>query len=333
MARRKRTPQPQEKSLRQYWWQLGLVGLLGVAFVLLRSPVEVSAPVVSTASPAPATATRPAEPATRVATPTAPAAATDTPTTVSPSPTRLAPAPSATTSAPAEVPLYGYKIINAYPHDPNAFTQGLIYLDGIFYEGTGLKGRSSLRQVDVETGEVLQLRPLPAEFFGEGITVFGDRLIQLTWKARRGFEYNKDTFEPIREFSYPTEGWGITHDGDQLIMSDGSDTLYFWDPATLAEIGRVQVFDAAGPVVRLNELEYINGEVFANVWKTNRIARINPATGQVTGWIDLSGLLTAADRTEPVDVLNGIAYDAATDRLFVTGKLWPKLFEIELVEQ
>lgn len=228
------------------------------------------------------------------------------------------------------MPVYTYSIVNTFPHDRNAFTQGLIYLDGIFYEGTGLYQRSTLRKVDVETGHVLQLHKLPAEVFGEGITVFGDKLYQLTWKEKRGFVYNKDTFELIREFSYPTEGWGITHD-ERLIMSDGSDTLYFWDPETLAEIGRVQVVSQRGPVNRLNELEYINGEVFANVWQTNYIARIDPNTGHVTGWIVLDGLLTPADRTEPVDVLNGIAYDATNDRLFVTGKFWPKIFEIKLV--
>ncbi|MCG3208443.1 MAG: hypothetical protein FOGNACKC_02048 [Anaerolineae bacterium] len=268
--------------------------------------------------------------------PTQPAASTATP--VPPTPTQTpattpaaAPSPRLT-PAPALQPLtvYTYTVVNTFPHDRNGFTQGLIYLDGIFYEGTGLTGRSTLRKVDVETGSVLQMINLPAELFGEGITVLGNRLYQLTWKAGRGFVYNKDTFEIIQEFSYPTEGWGITHDGRRLIMSDGSDTLYFWDPDTLQEIGRVHVFDQRGPVVRLNELEYINGEVFANVWQTSTIARINPETGQVTGWILLDGLLTPADLTEPVDVLNGIAYDAATDRLFITGKFWPKVFEIKL---
>jgi glutamine cyclotransferase len=230
-------------------------------------------------------------------------------------------------------PIYSYNIINVYPHDRNAYTQGLIFLDGIFFEGTGLRGRSALRKVEVETGRVLQQIALPPQLFGEGITIFDESLFQLTWKARQGFEYNKDTFEITRTFTYPTEGWGITHDGEQLIMSDGSANLYFWDPETLEEIGRVQVFDNQGPVVRLNELEYIHGEVFANVWLTDWIARIDPDTGQVVGWIDLSGLLTAEDRSQTVDVLNGIAYDAEGDRLFVTGKFWPKVFEIELVER
>ncbi len=283
----------------------------------------------------------PASDKTATELPTQPAAPTATPVppTLIPPPTRL-PATTAAPVAPSPLPtpapalqpltVYTYTVVNTFPHDRNAFTQGLIYLDGIFYEGTGLTGRSSLRKVDVETGAVLQMINLPAELFGEGITVLGNNLYQLTWKAGRGFVYNKDTFEIKREFSYPTEGWGITHDGRRLIMSDGSDTLYFWDPDTLQEIGRVHVFDQRGPVVRLNELEYINGEVFANVWQTSTIARINPETGQVVGWILLDGLLTPADLTEPVDVLNGIAYDAATDRLFVTGKFWPKVFEVKL---
>jgi glutaminyl-peptide cyclotransferase len=188
-----------------------------------------------------------------------------------------------------------------------------------------------LRRVALETGEVQRMHQLADQYFGEGITVYGDRIIQLTWQSRVGFVYDKDSFELLQEFSYPTEGWGITHDGTRLIMSDGTANLYFWDPQSFKEIGRVQVYDERGPVVRLNELEYIQGEVYANVWQTNRIARIDPETGRVVGWIDLSGLLSAEDMVQPVDVLNGIAYDPAGDRLFVTGKLWPKVFEIQLV--
>lgn len=239
--------------------------------------------------------------------------------------------PATEAASPGQTPRYTYEIVNTYPHDPNAFTQGLIYLDGLFYEDTGLRGRSSLRQVEPESGQVLQFLPLPEQFFGEGVTVFGDRIIQLTWQSNVGFVYDRESFEFLREFSYPTEGWGLTHDNERLIMSDGTATLYFRDPETLAEIGRVEVFDENGPVPLLNELEYINGEVFANVWRTDRIARIDPASGQVLGWVDLTGLLGPEDRAQPVDVLNGIAYDAGQDRLFVTGKLWPKLFEIELV--
>jgi len=188
-----------------------------------------------------------------------------------------------------------------------------------------------LRRVELETGKVLQIRQLPDPFFGEGITIFGERIVQLTWQSGVGFVYDKDSFEPLAEFQYPTEGWGITHDGKRLIMSDGSSTLRFLDPETLGEIGRIEVCDEDGPVTRLNELEVVRGEIYANVWQTNRIARIAPHTGDVVGWIDLAGILSAEDRSEPVDVLNGIAYDAENDRLFVTGKLWPRLFEIELV--
>lgn len=228
---------------------------------------------------------------------------------------------------------YGYRIVNTYPHDPHAFTQGLIYHEGVLYEGTGLRGRSSIRKVVLETGEVLQTREIDEQFFGEGITLWNDQIIELTWQSHKGFVYDRETFEFQRAFSYPTEGWGITHDGSKLIMSDGTENLYFLDPTTFEEIGRVQVKDGGQPVVHLNELEYINGEVFANVWQTNRVARISPETGRVLGWIDLAGLLNAKDRNGQADVLNGIAYDSEGQRLFVTGKLWPKLFEIELVVQ
>lgn len=229
------------------------------------------------------------------------------------------------------VPIYTYKVVNAYPHDRNAFTQGLVFENGVLYEGTGLRGRSTLRRVELETGDILQVRELPAQFFGEGITIYGDKIIQLTWQSNVGFVYDRDSFEVLQEFHYPTEGWGITHDGKRFIMSDGTSTLHFLDLETLEEVGRIEVHDNHEPVTRLNELEYVRGEIYANVWQTDRIARISPQTGQVIGWIELKGLLSAADRSEPVDVLNGIAYDAKNDRLFVTGKLWPRLFEIELV--
>jgi glutamine cyclotransferase len=228
-------------------------------------------------------------------------------------------------------PVYTYKVVNAYPHDRNAFTQGLVFEDGTLYEGTGLRGRSTLRRVDLETGEILQIRELPDQLFGEGLTIHGDKIIQLTWQSNIGFVYDKDSFELLQEFNYPTEGWGITHDGKRFIMSDGTSTLHFLDLETLEEVGRIEVHDNHGPVTRLNELEYVRGEIYANIWQTDRIARISPQTGQVTGWIELEGLLSAEDRSEPVDVLNGIAYDAENDRLFVTGKLWPRLFEIELI--
>jgi len=229
------------------------------------------------------------------------------------------------------IPIYTYNIVNTYPHDRNAFTQGLVFEDGVLYEGTGGFGDSTLRRVELETGDILQIRGLSDQFFGEGIAIYGDKIIQLTWRSNIGFVYDKNSFELLQEFNYSTEGWGITYDGTRLIMSDGTSTLHFLDSQTFEEIGQLEVFDSDSPVTRLNELEYVQGEIYANVWQTDRIARIAPETGRVIGWVDLEGLLTPEDRSEPVEVLNGIAYDAKTDRLFVTGKLWPKLFEIELI--
>jgi len=234
-----------------------------------------------------------------------------------------------TISYPA--PVVGYRIVNTYPHDPRAFTQGLVFADGALYEGTGLRGQSSLRKVDLKTGNILRVRQIAAHFFGEGITIYGNRVIQLTWRAKVGFVYDRQTFQLLDTFNYPSEGWGITHDGRSLIMSDGTSTLYFLDPQTFREVGRLEVHTRDGPVSRLNELEYVQGEIYANVWKTDHIARISPQTGEVVGWIDLEGLLRPEDHNSRIDVLNGIAYDIKNDRLFVTGKLWPKLFEIELV--
>ena len=227
--------------------------------------------------------------------------------------------------------VYSYRVVNAYPHDGNAYTQGLVFHDGELYEGTGLYGYSSLRRVELETGNVLQLYELDDEYFGEGITIYNDRIIQLTWKENLGFVYDRQSFEPIESFNYSTEGWGITHDGIKLIMSDGSSTLYFLDPVTFDKIGSIEVTAAGEPIRRLNELEYINGEIFANIYRTDRIARINTVTGNVIAWIDLSGILQYKDTNPQTDVLNGIAYDSDSDRLFVTGKKWQKLFEIELV--
>ena len=227
------------------------------------------------------------------------------------------------------VPLQGYQVVRSYPHDPDAFTQGLQYVDGVFYEGTGLNGRSSIRKVKIETGEVLQKRDLPQEHFGEGITVFKSDLIELTWQSRVAFVYDKATFEPKRRFSYVGEGWGLTHDGRNLIMSDGSDELRVLDPSTFTERRRIKVTAGGAPVGHLNELEVVKGEIFANIWMTDYVARIAPDTGRVTGYVNLRGLLTPVERAR-TDVLNGIAYDAAHDRLFVTGKLWPKVFEIKV---
>jgi glutamine cyclotransferase len=227
--------------------------------------------------------------------------------------------------------IYTYNIVNTYPHDRTAFTQGLVFEDDVLFDGTGQYGHSTLRRVELETGDILQIRELSDEFFGEGITIYEDEVIQITWKSNVGFVYGKNSFELLQQFNYPTEGWGITHDGTRLIMSDGTSTLRFLDPQTFEEIGQLDVFDHDTPIDRLNELEYIQGEIYANVWQEDWIVRIAPETGRVVGWIDMRGLLSAEDQSEPVDVLNGIAYDAEADRLFVTGKWWPRLFEIELV--
>jgi glutamine cyclotransferase len=231
--------------------------------------------------------------------------------------------------APAKTPRASYTVVRVYPHDHSAFTQGLEYVDGFLYEGTGLNGKSSIRKVKLETGEVVQRHDIPAEYFGEGITVWKSELIELTWRSQIGFVYDRATFAQKRTFTYAGEGWGLTHDDASLIMSDGSATLRFLDPGTFAERRRLLVTDGGLPVPRLNELEFVKGEVYANIWQTNLIARIAPDSGRVLGWIDLTGLLSATD-SAGVDVMNGIAYDAAHDRLFVTGKLWPKVFEIKI---
>jgi glutamine cyclotransferase len=222
---------------------------------------------------------------------------------------------------------YTYSIVNMYTHDSSAFTEGLVYDNGSLCESTGLYGNSSLRRVELATGRILQLHSLDAQFFGEGLTICGSRIIQLTWQSHVGFVYDRDTFELLREFSYPTEGWGITYDGTRLIMSDGTANLYFLDPETFQKIGQIQVHDAAS-VNNLNELEYVNGEVYANIWREDRIAVINPQTGQIRAWIDLKGIYNSDQNSEKV--LNGIAYDPSENRLFVTGKMWSTLFEIRL---
>jgi glutamine cyclotransferase len=224
-------------------------------------------------------------------------------------------------------PLYTYQIVNSYHHDPDAYTQGLIFRDGVLYESTGLKGQSTLRKVALESGEVQQAVELPQQYFGEGITEFEGEIIQLTWQEQTGFVYDLVTFEQLETFSYPTEGWGLTHDGQMLMMSDGSANLYFLDPDTLQAVSLVAVSSESLQVPRLNELEYIEGEIWANVYQTSCIARIDPATGQVLGWIDISGMLAPQDLPGS-EVPNGIAYDPAGKRIFVTGKRWPKLFEI-----
>jgi glutamine cyclotransferase len=228
-------------------------------------------------------------------------------------------------------PQYTYRVVKSYPHDTNAFTQGLEYHDGFLYEGTGMVGRSSVRKVDLATGKVLQTFDVPRPFFGEGITVLDNQLLELTWVSQTGFVYDKSNFRVLRSFNYPGEGWGLTNDGKQIYMSDGSAQIRIWDPATLKEVRRITVKDGTQPITELNELEFVHGEILANVWQTDRIARISPMDGKVLGWVDLSGILPQSERANSDAVLNGIAYDAASDRLFVTGKLWPKIFEIKLV--
>ncbi len=240
-------------------------------------------------------------------------------------------AASTVAKPPASRHTDGYQVVHIYPHDSQAFTQGLIYADGHLYESTGLEGRSSIRMVDLSTGQVLQKYDLPPEYFGEGLTDWGSKLIQLTWKAHTGFVYDRFSFSPVRTFRYEGEGWGLTHDKTQLIMSDGTSFLRFLDPKSFKETRRLRVSDETGhPVEKLNELEYLHGEIYANIWQTNEIVRISPRTGKVLGWIDLSGVVDKRELGSPDAVLNGIAYDSIGDRLFVTGKLWPKLFEVKV---
>ena len=226
-------------------------------------------------------------------------------------------------------PVYGYEVVNVYPHDRNAFTQGLLYRDGVLYESTGLNGRSSLRKVQLETGKVLQQISVESRYFAEGLTDWGSRLVQLTWNTNVGFVYDLASFKQLRTFGYDGEGWGLARDAKRIVMSDGTPTLRFLDPQTFKVLGRLPVTDGNLPVDDLNELEVIDGQVYANVWLTDRIAMISPESGRVTGWINLAGLMPRGSVTGDA-VLNGIAYDAQRKRLFVTGKLWPSLFEIRI---
>jgi len=231
--------------------------------------------------------------------------------------------------------LDAYNILNVYAHDPNAQTEGLIYMDGFLYEGTGpcLNGPSSLRKVEIETGKILQIRELPESLFGEGITIFDDRIIQLTYTSQTGFVYDRETFDLLDEFHLPTkEGWGLTYDGSHLIMSDGTATLHYLDPLTFKDVKQLQVRDDRGPVYNLNELEFINGKVYVNIFETPIILCISPETGRITGSIDLSILLKERFKDpELVNRANGIAHDPATGRLFITGKYWPYIFEIGII--
>ena len=231
------------------------------------------------------------------------------------------------TAAPVK---YGYEIVHIYPHDPGAFTQGLVFIDGKLYEGTGQEGRSSLREVELQTGHVLKKVDVPEPYFGEGIALLNNKVYQLTWQHQVGFIYNADNFEQVGKFNYSGEGWGLTTDGHSLILSDGSNRIRFLDPDSFHVTKTIAVVDGNLPVNELNELEYVNGEIYANIWHDNRIVTIDPQTGRITGWIDLTGLLPPGDVQDDEAVLNGIAYDQAGSRLFVTGKLWPRLFEIKL---
>ena len=227
---------------------------------------------------------------------------------------------------------YGYKVIHTYPHDRNAFTQGLFFDNGELFEGTGQESGSTLREVELETGKVIRQQNLDESLFGEGIALYRDRIYQVTWRSKVGFVYNKSDFKLINKISYSTEGWGLTTMNDKIVMSDGSNVLYFYEPDMFTVISKVEVYDNEKKRDSLNELEYINGEIWANIWVNDHIARIDPATGKVLGYIDLKGILPASDRDAETDVLNGIAYDDKGKRIFVTGKKWPKLFEIKVTE-
>ena len=226
---------------------------------------------------------------------------------------------------------YGYKVIHTYSHNRDAFTQGLAYDNGVLYEGTGETG-SSLREEELETGKVIRQHNLDDTLFGEGITLYKDLIYQVTWKSKIGFVYNKSDFKLINKIYYPTQGWGLTTINDRIVMSDGTNILYFFEPEMFTVVSKIEVYDNEKKVDQLNELEYINGEIWANIWMTDLIARIDPASGKVLAYIDFKGLLPKSDRNDDTDVLNGIAYDSSTNRIFVTGKRWPKLFEIKLTE-
>ena len=231
------------------------------------------------------------------------------------------------------IPTYSYKVVHVYPHDISAYTEGLFYKDGFLYEATGEAGESTVRKVDLETGKVLQRFDVPPQYFGEGIVDWKGKLMQLTWKSQIGFVHDLNTFKLERSFTYPGEGWALTRDNKQLYMSDGSSILRILNPDTLAQTGSIAVTADGQPVTNLNELEWVKGTIYANIWLTSKIALIDPANGHVTAWLDLASLFDVSQLPEPVnDCLNGIAYDARHDRLFVTGKRWPKLFEIKLVK-
>lgn len=237
---------------------------------------------------------------------------------------------AAAADAPARTPTYVAEVLGSWPHDPDAYTQGLLLQDGHMFESTGLVGKSSIREVELQSGRVIRKRDVGEPYFGEGIVIMGDDLYEITWQSGVAFVYDAKTFAPKKQFKYEGEGWGLTTDGTSIVMSDGTAAIRYRDPKTFAVTKTITVTDHGTPVTQLNELEWVKGEIWANVYQTDNIARIDPTTGTVTGWIDLAGLLPMLDRTGKEDVLNGIAYDAKADRYFVTGKLWPKLYEIRL---
>ncbi len=240
------------------------------------------------------------------------------------------PEPQVPQNTASTVPVYGYEIINTYPHDAGAFTEGLQYVSGFIYEGTGLEGKSALRKVDLKTGKVLKEYTYPADVFGEGITLLGNKIYQLSYQTQKGYIFDANTFSVIDSFKYIGEGWGMTTDGTSLIMSNGTNTIQYLDPNSLTVTKKIEVIDGVNPLMNINELELVKGELITNIWQTNRLAIIDLATGKVKAYVDLSGILPESDRTLITDVLNGIAYDEKGDRLFVTGKLWRKLFEIKI---
>jgi glutaminyl-peptide cyclotransferase len=242
------------------------------------------------------------------------------------------PTPENRIIVPGGTPTFTYKVINKYPHQTDAWTQGLVFHDGILIESTGLRGRSKIQKFDLDSGLTLQTYLIPDHLFGEGITVLNGDLIHLTWQSHTGYVYSPDTFQIKQIFMYPFEGWGITHNNEYLIISDGSSILHFFNPDSYLETYTIEVTSEDQPINNLNELEYINGEIYANIWKKDLIARIDPVSGQVIGWINLQGLVDIENYLDPIDVLNGIAYDPDSDRLLVTGKLWPHLYEIQLIQ-
>jgi glutamine cyclotransferase len=313
-----------ERRLRRHSLTAGRTAgqdLPGAARRATKSRQSVSLPalfcLIITSAPAPANAAPPLAPAL-----TSPLAPDSTPS---------ADAPAAARSTETATPVYTYQIVHTFPHDRTAFTEGLFWDGGYLYESTGENGHSGVLKEDLTTGQVLQSTSIGAQYFGEGIAATGGRLYELTWQTHIGFLYDQATFKQLGSFTYPTEGWGLTYDGHSLIMSDGSNVLHFMDPATFTQTAQISVTDGGQPVTRLNELEYFKGQIYANVWQTDRIAVLSPQTGAVLAWIDCTGLRPPEAFANPDAVLNGIAYDPTGDRLFVTGKLWPNLYEIRLL--